>query len=99
MIKILLFFVILALSLLIDAYITILFLRVIADWAHVFFPSFRPNGVLRIIIRVIYKLTEPPLKFLRRYIPPMNMGRISFDTAFIVLYFGLMLIRNIIHLI
>lgn len=97
MIKILLFFMVLVLSLLIDAYMTILFLRVIFDWLHVFFPSLRFKGVLSIILRVIYYLTDPPLMFLRRYIPPMNMGRISFDTSFIVLYFALIVLKNLIY--
>lgn len=81
---------------LIDAYITVLFIRMIVDWVMVLVPSFRPQGVISTLISLIYQLTEPPLRFLRKYIPPVPLGAISLDIAFIVLYFILAVLRIII---
>lgn len=81
---------------LIDAYITLLFVRMILDWVPMFAPRWRPRGVLWSIIDVVYRLTDPPLRLLRRYIPPLPLGAIYLDMSFIVLYFLLVVLRVLI---
>ena len=83
-------------NVLIDAYLFVLFLRMIVDWAMILMPRWYPRGVVSSLIRVIYALTEPPLRWLRRYIPPLPMGRIQLDVSFMVLYFILIVIQILI---
>lgn len=83
-------------SILIDTYLLVLFIRMILDWAMVLMPRWYPRGVVASLIRVIYALTEPPLRWLRRYIPPLPMGRIQLDVSFMVLYFILIVIQILI---
>lgn len=78
---------------LINTYLLVLFIRMILDWALVLMPRWYPRGVVATLIRVIYALTEPPLRWLRRYIHPLPMGRIQLDVSFMVLYFLLILIE------
>ncbi len=80
----------------IDAYIAVLFARMILDWVAVLSPRWYPRGLLAEVIDVIYRVTEPPLRWLRRYIPPIRMGAIAFDTSFVVLYFLLVVLRVLI---
>ncbi len=82
--------------LLVNAYILVLFIRMILDWVSVLSPMWRPGGVLAAIIDAVYQLTEPPLRWLRQYIRPIPMGPIYFDVAFIVLYFILIVIDFIV---
>jgi YggT family protein len=72
----------------IDAYITVLFVRMILDWVSVLAPRWYPKGV--------YQLTEPPLRWLRRYIRPIPMGPIAMDVSFIVLYTALVALRILV---
>lgn len=81
---------------LIDAYITVLFARMILDWVAVLSPRWYPRGVVAQIIDLVYRLTEPPLRWLRRYIPPLRLGVVALDMSFIVLYFLLALLRVLI---
>lgn len=83
-------------NILIDTYLLVLFIRMILDWAMVLMPRWYPRGVVASLIRVIYALTEPPLRWLRRYIPPLPMGRIQLDVSFMVLYFILIVIQILI---
>lgn len=83
-------------NVLIDAYLFVLFIRMIVDWAMILMPRWYPRGVVSSLIRVIYALTEPPLRWLRRYIPPLPMGRIQLDVSFMVLYFVLIVIQILI---
>ena len=83
-------------NVIIDAYIAVLFARMILDWVSVLSPRWYPRGLLAEIIDVIYRVTEPPLRWLRRYIPPIRMGAIALDMSFIVLYFLLVVLRVLI---
>ena len=80
----------------IGAYITILFIRMILDWVMVLNRRWYPSGVVASLIAIVYQLTEPPLRWLRRYIPPIRLGAIGFDVSFIVLYFILIVLRILI---
>ena len=81
---------------LIDAYITVLLARMILDWVAVLAPRWYPRGVIASLIDVVYRLTEPPLRRLRRYIRPLPMGPVYLDVSFIVLYFLLTVLRVLI---
>lgn len=83
-------------SIIIDTYLLVLFIRMILDWAMVLMPRWYPRGFVASLIRVVYALTEPPLRWLRRYIPPLPMGRIQLDVSFMVLYFILIVIQILI---
>ncbi|NEG54305.1 YggT family protein [Bifidobacterium platyrrhinorum] len=80
----------------IDAYITVLFVRMILDWVSVLAPRWYPRGVVAWLIDVVYRLTEPPLRWLRRYIPPLRLGAVAFDMGFLVLYFLLVVLRALV---
>ncbi len=83
-------------NVIIDAYIAVLFARMILDWVAVLSPRWYPRGLLAEIIDVIYRVTEPPLRWLRRYIPPIRMGAVALDMSFVVLYFLLVVLRVLI---
>lgn len=81
---------------LIDAYIAVLFARMILDWVAILAPRWYPRGVVASLIDVVYRLTDPPLRWLRRYIPALPLGPIALDMSFIVLYFILVVLRVLI---
>lgn len=80
----------------INVYITVLFIRMILDWVAVLAPRWYPRGIVVALINVIYRITDPPLRWLRRFIPPLRMGPVAFDLSFIVLYFALIMLQVII---
>lgn len=83
-------------NLLIDAYMALLIARMVLSWVNVLSPGFRPRGLAWSLIDVVYRLTDPPLRFLNRYIPPLRMGPVAFDMSFLVLYFLLIVLRVLI---
>ena len=83
-------------NILIEAYIAVLFARMILDWVRVLAPMWMPRGIVYSLIDVVYRLTDPPLNWLRRYIPPLPLGPIALDLSFIVLYFLLVVLRVLI---
>ncbi len=69
-------------------YNIVLIVRVIFSWVEAFQGRI-PDGV-RPIYGVVYQLTEPPLRFLRRFVPPAGM----FDTSFLVLIIIIIVLQS-----
>ena len=46
----------------------------------------------------VYTVTDPPLKFLRRLIPPLSLGAIRLDLAFLVLMLGVSILLSVLLL-
>ena len=67
-------------------FLALLFVRFIIDWVMVFARDWRPTGVVAAVLELAYSATDPPLKALRRLIPPLRLGSFSLDLAFIVLF-------------
>ena len=59
--------------------------RLVLDWIQVLAREWRPRGPILVVAEGIYSVTDPPLKFLRRLIPPLSLGSIRLDLAFLVL--------------
>lgn len=65
--------------------IALLFIRFIVDWVQVFARSWTPTGPLLVVLEAVYTVTDPPLRALRRVIPPLRLGGIALDLSFMVL--------------
>ena len=76
------------LALVLQLYIFVLIARLVFDWIQVFAREWRPRGPILVLANGIYTLTDPPLKALRKVIPPLRIGGIALDLGFIVLIIG-----------
>ena len=76
-------------------YWVILILRIAFDFVQIFARNWEPRGVLLVIAEIIYTITDPPLKLLRRFIPPVRIGSVRFDLAFLILFIGLQVLIQI----
>ena len=62
----------------------LLIVRLIIGYVFMFQPSFRATGIVAAVLEVTYTVTDPPLKALRRVLPPLRIGNFSLDLGFIV---------------
>jgi YggT family protein len=44
--------------------------------------EWRPQGAVLILCEIVYTVTDPPLKYLRRHLQPIRLGPIAIDLAF-----------------
>jgi len=70
--------------------------RLILDWVQAFSRDWRPRGPMLVVAEVVYTVTDPPLRALRKVIPPLTLGQLRLDLAFLVLMFGTTLLMSII---
>ncbi|WP_043500484.1 YggT family protein [Georgenia sp. SUBG003] len=84
------------LGLLLLLYMLVLIVRLVLDWIQVFARSWRPTGVVLVLANLVYSLTDPPLRFLRRFIPPLRLGQVQLDLGFLVLFIGVQILRVLV---
>ena len=84
------------LDLLLSIYFYILIGRLIFEWIQVFARDWRPTGPVLVVAEVIYSLTDPPLKAIRKVIPPLRLGGVAIDLAFLVLILVVSILRVIV---
>ena len=65
-------------------FIALLWIRFVVDWVQIFARSWTPRGVLLVALEVVYSITDPPIKALRRVIPPLRIGSITLDLSFLI---------------
>ena len=75
-------------------FLILLFARFVVDWVMVLARGWRPHGLVAAGLEVVYATTDPPLKALRRIIPPLNLGSIRLDLGFMVLLIVVLFLRN-----
>jgi YggT family protein len=59
--------------------------------------SWRPSGLLLPILDITYTVTDPPLKFVRRFIPPLQLGPIALDLAWTIVLFAVLILQGFVR--
>jgi YggT family protein len=75
----------------------LLIARLVFDYVMMFARSWRPSGVTAVGLEVVYSVTDPPLKALRRVIPPLRLGNFSIDLGFMVLLFVVYVLMSVVR--
>jgi YggT family protein len=75
----------------------LLIARLVFDYVMMFARSWRPSGVAAVGLEVVYSVTDPPLKALRRIIPPLRLGNFSIDLGFMVLLFVVYVLMQVVQ--
>jgi YggT family protein len=83
---------------LILVFIGCMWVRFIVDWVQVFARSWSPRGPLLVVLEAVYSVTDPPIKALRKVIPPLRIGNFAIDLSFLIVfvsaYIALQLVRS-----
>ena len=69
-----------------SVYLVLLIGRMILGWIQAYARSWSPTGVVLVIAEGVYSATDPPLRFLRRYIRPLRIGSVALDLSFMLLF-------------
>jgi YggT family protein len=74
-----------------------LFARIIIDYVRMFAKNWRPNSILLAFFEFIYSITDPAMKYVGRFVPPLRLGGIAIDLSFIVLLIAINLLQGVIR--
>lgn len=65
-------------------YLITLIARVVLSLLQSFSPQWSPQGPVLVVAEAVYSLTDPPIRALGRVIPPLRIGNVALDLAFLV---------------
>jgi YggT family protein len=82
-------------DLILFVFLLLLFARFVVDWVQVFARSWSPKGIVLVLLEIIYSVTDPPIRFVRRFVPPLRLGAIVLDTSFIIVLISVYLLRAV----
>jgi YggT family protein len=80
-----------------SVYLVVLIARMIFSWIQVYARSWSPTGVLLVVAEGVYSATDPPLRFLRRYIPTVRLGSVALDLSFMLLFLVVYVLWQVAH--
>ncbi|MFL6065495.1 MAG: YggT family protein [Friedmanniella sp.] len=67
-------------------FLLLLFARMILSWVPVLVRDWQPRGPVLVVAELVYSVTDPPLRALRKVLRPVRVGNVLLDLAFIGLY-------------
>ena len=82
------------LSLLLQLFVFVLIARVVLEMVQSFSRDWRPSGFVLVLAEIVYTITDPPLKFLRRFIKPVRLGSIALDLSVLILFFAIIILQR-----
>ncbi len=74
-------------------FLALMLIRLVVDWVQVFARSWSPKGPALVVLEVVYSITDPPIMFVRRFVPPLRIGSVAIDTSFLIVLVVVYLLR------
>ncbi|GAA2753769.1 YggT family protein [Amnibacterium kyonggiense] len=76
-------------------YFFALWARFILDLVQAFSESWRPRGVVLVLAEAAYTATDPPIKAVRRVLPPLRIGQFALDFGFTIVMFAVIVLMYV----
>ena len=76
-------------------YIILILARLVLDWTRQFARKWRPGGGVAVGVELVYITTDPPIRLLRRLVPPLQLGTVSLDLSVIILLIVLITLQQV----
>jgi len=74
----------------------LMLVRLVVDWVQMFARSWTPRGPVLLVLELVFSATDPPIKFVRRFVPPLRLGAVMLDTSFLIVFIVVYLLRSIV---
>ncbi len=80
-------------------FLVLLFARMVLSWVPVLVRDWEPRGAVLVAAEMVYSVTDPPLRALRKVLRPVRIGTVLLDLAFIGLFILVSLLLRIVALV
>jgi YggT family protein len=62
-------------------YLALLMIRLVVGWVQMFARSWQPTNVMLVVLEAVYTATDPPIRAIRRVLPPFRLGSVALDLS------------------
>src|SRR3954453_8899698 len=73
-------------------YFFALWARFVLDLVQAFSEHWRPRGAVLVLAEASFTITDPPIKVIRRVVPPLRIGAFSLDFGFTIVMFAVIIL-------
>ena len=87
------------LELVLTLYVLVLIARLVLEYIPMFNRSWRPRGAGLVAAEIVYTITDPPIRFFRRLVPPLRVGSISLDFGFMLTMLSVFILMSIVRIL
>ena len=87
----------LVLDLVLRIFLGLMLVRLVVDWVQMFARSWSPTGPVLFVLEIVYTVTDPPIMFVRRFVPPLRIGSVALDTSFLLVLVMVYLLRALVR--
>ena len=77
-------------------FLLLLVFRLIMEYVFMLARSYRPTGPVAAALELAYSVTDPPLRALRKVIPPLRIGQVSLDLGFLILFIVVRILMGVV---
>lgn len=81
------------------AFFLLMWVRFIFDWTRALRPGWRPRGPLLVLAEAAYTITDPPVKLVRRVLPPVRLGAVALDLSGSVVMLACIVLMYVVRFI
>jgi YggT family protein len=74
-----------------------LIIRIVFESVQIFARDWRPRGAALLLASGVYALTDPPIRALRRKVPPIRVGSVALDSAFLIVFLAVVVLMAVVQ--
>ncbi|MBD8584280.1 MULTISPECIES: YggT family protein [unclassified Frigoribacterium] len=69
--------------------------RFVLDLAQSFSRGWRPRGPVLVLAEIAYTVTDPPIKAIRRVLPPVRLGSVALDFGWSIIMLAVVILMGV----
>nr|WP_271207118.1 YggT family protein [Curtobacterium pusillum] len=78
-------------------YFFVMWGRFALDMVQAYNRSWRPRGGLLVVSEVVYTVTDPPIRTVRKALPPLRMGPVALDFGWTIVMLVVIIAMTIVR--
>ncbi|MDG3013458.1 YggT family protein [Speluncibacter jeojiensis] len=71
--------------------------RIIVEFIRTFARDWHPTGAVAVGLELLFTVTDPPVRLLRRIIPSIPLGQVRLDLSIMVLMFLIFILMAVVR--
>ena len=76
-------------------FFVLMWARFILDLVRTFARQWRPRGVALVLAELVFTITDPPIKAVRRVVPPLRIGGAALDFAWSIVMLACIILLSV----
>jgi YggT family protein len=77
-------------------FIICMWVRFLIDLVRTLRRDWRPRGFVLVLFSIVIAITDPPLKFVRRFVRPIRLGAVAIDLAWTIVLLAAVILMYIV---